>query len=86
MADARRFTATCPRCAERATFLAVRIEKAVLTQAEVAEGARPGFEGFRCLSCRKVVAEADDEEGWEHRWADGEPVTYPIETGVPPQR
>ena len=77
-----RFQATCPRCGARATFLAVRIEKAVLTQDQVAAGERPGFEGFRCLACRKVIAETDDEDGFEHRWEGGKPVAYPIKTGT----
>lgn len=81
-----RFQATCPRCGERATFMAVKIEKAVLTQEQVAAGERPGFRGFRCLACRKVVAETDDVEGYEHRWVGDEPVAYPIKTGWPDQR
>lgn len=85
MADPRRFRATCPRCGQLATFLAARIEKAVLTQEQLAAGERPGLGGFRCLACRAFVVEADDVEGYEHRWVGDEPVTYPIETGVPDQ-
>jgi phage FluMu protein Com len=83
MDRAHGFEATCPRCGERARFLAVNIEKAVLTQAQLAEGERPGIRGFRCLACRKVVAETDDVDGFEHRWVGDEPVTYPITTGWP---
>ena len=85
VADAERFQATCPRCAERRTFEAVRQEKEVLTQAEIAAGDRPGLQAFRCGECGFLVEEMDDEEGFEHRWEEGRPVTYPIHTGVPPQ-
>jgi phage FluMu protein Com len=82
VASALRFQATCPRCGQLAWFLAAKVEKSVLTQGEVAEGARPGYRGFRCLLCRKIVAETDDVEGFEHRWVGNEPVTYPIRTGT----
>ncbi|MCA1814380.1 MAG: hypothetical protein LC624_10595, partial [Halobacteriales archaeon] len=82
MDRAQRFTATCPRCGARATFLACKIEKAVLTQEQLAAGERPGFRGFRCLACRMVVTETDDVEGYEHRWVGEEPVAYPVRTGT----
>lgn len=85
MPDALRFRATCPLCAEERDFLAVRIEDTGLTQTQVAAGERPGLEGFRCLSCSTIVGETDDPEGFEHRWEQGQPVTYPIKTGVPDQ-
>jgi hypothetical protein len=78
MDRAQRFVATCPRCGEGAVFLACKIEKAVLTQEQVASGERPGLRGFRCLRCRKVVTETDDAEGFEHRWEGEQPVTFPL--------
>lgn len=80
------FRARCPRCGEAATFMAVKIEKAVLTQEQVARGERPGFRGFRCLACRKVVTELGDAEGYQHRWEGDKPVAYPSETGLPEGR
>lgn len=82
MDRALRFQAMCPRCGEVRTFLAAKIEKAVLTQDQVAQGERPGFRGFRCLACRKVLTETDDVEGYEHRWVGDEPIAYPIKTGT----
>lgn len=69
-----RFEAACPRCGQRAAFMAVKIEKAVLTREQVEAGERPGFKGFRCLACRKVVQELVDVEGWRHRWEQDKPV------------
>jgi phage FluMu protein Com len=81
-----RFQATCPRCGELAAFLAVKIEKAVLTQAQLAEGERPGFRGFRCLLCRKVIAEAEDVDGYGHRWEGDRPVAFRAQGRLPERR
>ncbi|HVL87939.1 MAG TPA: hypothetical protein VM681_08065 [Candidatus Thermoplasmatota archaeon] len=53
----------------------MRIEKAVVTPEEAHRGDRPGFEGFRCLSCRKLTREVVDLDGVRHGWREGAPAT-----------
>lgn len=68
------FKAPCPACGRVAAFLPVRIEKAVLTREQAAREDKPGFEGFRCMACRKVQTEVSDTEGRTHRWTEGAPI------------